>query len=82
MLYTLVLFTKAKDPINPHFSRLVPCCFLERLSFLLLPWPSGFMVLGSLEGVHEEKAMRITGIAARPSMRVQRVEDWTSIQLG
>lgn len=98
MLYALLLFTKAKDPVNPHFSRPVSCCFLERLSLLLLPRPSGFMVLegipeeflegineelhGSLEGIHEEKARRITGIAAGPSMRVQRVKDWTSIQLG
>lgn len=82
MLYILLLFTEAKDPVYPRFSRLVSCYFLETLSFLLLPRPSDFMVLGCLEGINEEKARRITGIAARPSMRVQRVEDWISIQLG
>lgn len=82
MLYTLILFTKGKDPLYPHFSRLVSCYFLETLSLLLLPRPSGFVVLRSLEGINEEKARRTTGVAARPSMRVQRVEDWTSIQLG
>lgn len=79
MLYTLLFSSQPKNPIILHFSWLVACCFLEGLPCCC---PGLMAATARLCGRNlvKKKPRRITGMAARASMRVWRgcvgVEGW------